>query len=245
MGNDSGTLNKLFEELLNSAPAILADTVETPNSPFVNDRQQREKRFTELSLSVQELRSKCCSGFESLMRHFPDEKKHMKPLMKALSLLKDPAIFTKTILRIIGGSSWREALDISSELTSSLYVCAKSIFEQGLFEEAMNCFTFLSWFDAKQYDHWIGLGHSAYHSESYQTAIDAYAVAALCSPEASWPYIYSASCWEAIGDVEQASAALFEGLQKEQRSPQPHQELLKSLEKKLNDYKKHVAVPTT
>lgn len=238
------TFDRVFDELLKAAPSIFGDSFALSTSPVFSNLRQYEDRVQEVASAIQILSAKCLEGFLLVTKNLIKDGKE-NPLIAAFSSLRKPITLRKSFLQVLGGASWREALTIPEDFFFLLYAEAKKLFDGGSFEKAIPCFTFLCWFDAKQYDCWMGLGHSQFHSDAYFSAIDAYAAARLCQPEACLPCIYTAACFEAVGDVEQATSFLRAGLQLENEKLHPDHVLLQTVEKKLEELKQNSAVPTT
>ncbi len=196
------------------------------------------------------LRQRCRNGMENILEKLkttPELATKGKALDEFLhttfQAVLTPSTFTRTVLRLVAGETWAEALKIPPESIDLMYQGAKSLFEEGLYEQASLCFTFLSWFDSRQYEFWMALGHCQFHTDSYLAAIRSYGVASVCLPTESMPFLYSASCFEAMGDIEQATLYLQEGMSREKAAATPNQSLIASIEKKMDETKKGFISP--
>jgi len=235
--------DRAFQEVYHVLPDLLCDP-EAISS--------KEKVLCDFSEELEQLQHKCRQGISII---FSEEEQlgisqdqmiaAKEEWKKVFSSVPLSPIFTKLILKIFGGASWREALSVSKETLDVLYMGAKAVFEAGRFEEAISCFTFLCWFDSKQYDFWLGLAHSQFRHSDYQSAVSSYGVASGCVPEESWPHIYAAASFEALGDLEQASISLRDGIAAEKAKQEPDALLLQSLSHKLDEYQRGFPAPTT
>ena len=98
-------------------------------------------------------------------------------------------------------------------------------------------------FDAFYFDFWMALGNSELHSTHYEKAASSYHIASLLLPEESWPHIYSASCYEALGQHEDALLALKQGIEKEKKKESSDPSLLKILNEKREELKMRPNTP--
>ncbi len=133
-------------------------------------------------------------------------------IMKEFSLesqiqqkLKDTAQFKQALIE---KSTAQEVLEISDPLMAKLYQVSCHLFEQKRYEDAAHAFLFLATLNSHNHDYWVGLGMSTQLCHAYETAIDAYELAALCDISSPVPYFYLAKCLFAIHDRESALQAL-------------------------------------
>jgi tetratricopeptide (TPR) repeat protein len=249
------SLDQAFEELYTSLPDILGQAfVEEMRAkesfPLLQQGQQRLAH--ELSIEISSLRQRCRNGLRLILQELhtmndtkissavPHLEHNLSSKFHTIISSKD---FTQIVLRIVSGETWRESLRLPRDTIDLLYTGAKAIFEDGRFQEATDCFAFLSWFDARQYDFWMALGHSQFHCAHHEGAISSYGVASHCLPEESWPHIYSATCFEALGDFEQASQCMKEGIGLERKKPSSDRELILALERKIDQYRQGSVTP--
>jgi tetratricopeptide (TPR) repeat protein len=249
------SLNQAFEELYNSLPEILGhafvEEMESKGS-FPLLRQGQQRLAHELGIEISTLRRRCRNGLKLILQQLhsikdPEAIKDLPQLEHDLStklhgITSSPS-FTQIVLRVVSGETWRESLRLPKNTIDLLYKGAKAIFEDGRFLEATDCFAFLSWFDARQYDFWMALGHSQFHCANHLGAISAYEVASHCLPEDSWPHIYSATCFEALGEFEQASRCLKVGLDLEKNKSASDRGFLLALERKIDQYRQGSVTP--
>ena len=235
--------DQALEEIYAALPDVLsreiAEEVQVQSPLAHPDRQAIARSFASELMS---LRQRCRNGLEHILEKLksnPETSDKGLALEKYMYMtfqsVRNPTTFTKVLLRIITGEAWAEALKVTAQSIELLYNGAKAIFEEGRFEEATLCFIFLSWFDSRQFDFWMALGHCQFHTDNYPAAIRSYGVASYCLPTESWPFVYSASCFEAMGDVEQASIYLKEGLLLERKKATADHSLIISIEQKLDE----------
>lgn len=201
-----------------------------------------EKIEYELKENILALQKRCRDG---LMFILEELKKEQDPLFhysdfetkltKSFRSLLTPIRFTQALLKVVAGSSWREALSIPRDELTWLYKGARNLFDNGFYAEAADAFSFLSWFDAAQPDFWIALGHSCFHTGSYKRAISAYGIASSMVPQEPWPHIHAAICYEAMGEVDQARDCLSEGLILEECREPPDAKLIENVEQKIRE----------
>lgn len=243
--------DQALKEVYEALPNILAKEMEEETemqSPLAHfDRKATAKHFASELLH---LRQRCRNGLENILERLKNnpassEKGHIleQYLFKTFTSVLTPATFTRVVLRIVSGETWAEALKIPTESIELMYQGGKAIFEDGLYEQAAQCFTFLSWFDSRQYEFWMALGHCQFHSDNYSAAVRSYGVAAHCCPTESLSFLYSASCFEAMGDIEQASIYLKEGLTIERSKTTVDYSLINSIEQKLEEYQRGPVSP--
>lgn len=255
MESPLNALDRAFEELYSSLPELLGQAYvremgEKESLSLLHQSQQRVVH--ELGIEISTLRRRCRNGLQLIL-----ESLHSQPesetctaatqLEKELSdkfqgVISSPT-FTQIVLRVVSGETWRESLRLPRESLDLLYKGARAVFEEGRFQDATDCFAFLAWFDARQYDFWLALGHSQFHCANHEGAISSYGVAAHCLPSESWPHIYSATCFEAIGDVEQAARCMKTALRLEKDRRAPDKELILALEHKSEQYRQGTAMP--
>lgn len=106
------------------------------------------------------------------------------------------------------GKSAQDILEISNESMTDFYQAAYKLFVGKRYTDAANAFLFLVTLNPYHHDYWLGLGMAAQMCQEYESAIDAYEMAAICQVESPVPYFYLAKCLFAIHDRESALMAL-------------------------------------
>lgn len=140
--------------------------------------------------------------------------------------------------QVQNGSSWKELLGLDDTTIQELYFGAKNLFDTGRYPEAEAAFFFLTTIDSKQPVFWQGLGHAAFRLGNLNQAINAYETATTVEPGAIFPHIYIANCFEAMGDLEEALAALTLAEQEFQNSNSSDKELEQALSQRINQLKR-------
>jgi tetratricopeptide (TPR) repeat protein len=255
MNGPLSAFERAFDELQAALPELLSTAAveeHTSQQSKSLHKQNQQKLTHEIYAELETLRRRCRNGLSLILQqlHAKQEAEIFSALprleqeleQRLYHVLSSPS-FTQIILRVVSGETWKEALRLSDEAMKLLYEGAKEVFEEGRFEDATDCFCFLSWFDARQYDFWMALGHSQFHCANHGNAISSYGVASQCAPTESWPHIYAATCFEALEDFDQATQALTEGLEAERRKASPDKGLLFTLEHKLEQYRRGSVTP--
>ena len=99
-------------------------------------------------------------------------------------------------------------MGFSDVAMSKFYKAAHYLFEHERFAVAADAFLFLATLNPYNYEYWLGLGMSLQRCNQFDTAIDAYELAAICEPDVPVPYFYLAKCFFAVHDQENANKAL-------------------------------------
>lgn len=107
-----------------------------------------------------------------------------------------------------GGKSVQEIIGFSNETMSKFYKAAYHLFEDKNYKDAANAFLFLASINTHNSDYWLGLGMSTQMCHEYETAIDAYELAAYLEVTNPVPYLYLAKCLFAIHERENSLHAL-------------------------------------
>ena len=106
------------------------------------------------------------------------------------------------------GKTAQEILGFSDTAMAKFYQDAYTLFEHKRFQDAAKAFLFLATLNPHKPEYWIGLGMAAQLNQDYESAIDAYELAALNNIASPIPYFYLAKCLFAIHDRESALQAL-------------------------------------
>jgi type III secretion system low calcium response chaperone LcrH/SycD len=124
---------------------------------------------------------------------------------KAKKKLKDKKLLKKELAE---GKTAQEIIGFSNETMSKFYQAAYLLFEHKRYHDAANAFLFLATLNPHLHDYWLGLGMATQMCHEYESAIDAYELAALTDLSSPVPYFYLAKCLFAIHDRESALQAL-------------------------------------
>lgn len=129
---------------------------------------------------------------------FKISKKTQK-LLQNKELLKD---------ELAKGKSAQDILGFSDEAMAKFYKAAYYLFENGHYAGSTDAFLFLATLNPYNYEYWLGLGMSLQKCNQFDTAIDAYEMAAICQPDIPVPYFYLAKCFFAVHDRSNAEMAI-------------------------------------
>lgn len=124
---------------------------------------------------------------------------------KAKAKLKNQKLLEKELAE---GKTAQEIMEFSDETMAKFYNAAYLLFEHKRYQDAANAFLFLATLNPHRHEYWLGLGMATQLSQDYESAIDAYELAALCDISSPVPYFYLAKCLFAIHDRESALQAL-------------------------------------
>lgn len=119
--------------------------------------------------------------------------------------LKDRAALRK---ELAAGKSAQDILGFSDQTVNKLYHAAHQLLEHQRYTDAANAFVFLVTLNPYRPHYWMGLGASLQFCHEYESAIDAYEMAALYKVEDPLPYFYLAKCLFAIHDRRSALQAI-------------------------------------
>lgn len=119
-------------------------------------------------------------------------------------------------------------LDLSQDAIKALYTLAYVKYQQGKYEDAKQCFRFLTLLDSFDSRYWTGLAACHHKLKNYQQAIEYYSVVAL--QDHTNPYIpfHAAECYFANNQPEKGLLALSSAIANAEKSPS-HQSLLAQL----------------
>lgn len=118
------------------------------------------------------------------------------------------------------GKSAQEILEISNEAMAEFYKAAHQLFQHKRYMDAANAFLYLATLNSYNYEYWLGLGMATQMCQDFESAIDAYEMAAICELDNPVPYFYLAKCFFAINDKENAMNALELTLEYSQGIPE-------------------------
>src|SRR5262249_33164463 len=124
---------------------------------------------------------------------------------KVREKLKNKKLLKKELAK---GKSAQEIMGFSDETMAKFYGAAYKLFENRRYLDAANAFLFLVTLNPYNHDYWLGLGMATQLSHDYESAIDAYEMAAVCKVDSPVPYFYLAKCLFAMHDRESALQAL-------------------------------------
>lgn len=124
---------------------------------------------------------------------------------KAKAKLKNKKLLKKELAE---GKTAQEIMEFSDKTMAKFYRAASLLFEHKRYQDAAHAFLFLATLNPHYHEYWLGLGMATQLCQDYESAIDAYELAALCNISSPVPYFYLAKCLFAIHDRESALEAL-------------------------------------
>ncbi len=134
-----------------------------------------------------------------------DELGEFKISKKVREKLKDEAYLKKEFAK---GKTGQQILEFSDETMAKFYKASYKLFEHKKYADAANAFLFLVTLNPFNHDYWLGLGMATQLQGDFESAIDAYEMAAMYEIENPVPYFYLAKCLFAMHDRESALQAL-------------------------------------
>lgn len=137
--------------------------------------------------------------------------KKVKEKLKNKKLLKKQLAQGKTAQQILG---------LSDETMAKFYGAAYRLFEHRRYTDAANAFLFLATLNPYNHDYWVGMGMCSQLTKDYETAIDAYEMAAICRIDSPVPYFYLAKCLFALHDRDSALQALELAIEYSENHPE-------------------------
>lgn len=145
-----------------------------------------------------------------------DDIGEFKLSKRAKAKLKDKALLKKELAE---GKTAQEIMGFSDDTMAKFYKAAYHLFENRHYTDAANAFLFLVTLNPHNHDYWLGLGMATQLYGDYESAIDAYEMAAVTDVESPVPYFYLAKCLFAIHDRESALQALDLALEYADENP--------------------------
>lgn len=134
-----------------------------------------------------------------------DELSEFRLSEKAKAKLKNKKLLKKELAE---GKTAQEIMGFSDITMAKFYGAAYRLFEHKRYLDAANGFLFLATLNPHNHEYWLGVGMATQMNHDYESAIDAYELAAICNISSPVPYFYLAKCLFAIHDRESALQAL-------------------------------------
>ncbi len=106
------------------------------------------------------------------------------------------------------GATLQEIAGTDEETMNTLYLAAKSYYDEQLFTDAALAFRFLCSLSPKKYLFWLGVAHAEYYSGQYKEAVDAYKVVIQANPKDPLLHLLMSRCYRALGEHEKSIEAL-------------------------------------
>ena len=97
---------------------------------------------------------------------------------------------------------------LSEETLNALYAMAHTLYGNGKYQEAKQCFHFLTILNANERKFWMGLAACYQMLKDYSSAIQFYSLAAVQDATDPYVHVHAADCYYALGEKDQALQAL-------------------------------------
>lgn len=101
-------------------------------------------------------------------------------------------------------SNLDETMGLSEETINYFYSVGVGLYQQQQYQKASDVFSFLTVLNIGRFDVWIALGLSEQQLSNWESALNAYGMAACAQFDSPYPYIYSAECCINMSDTQEA-----------------------------------------
>lgn len=213
---------KEFEKVLDEHAAVLAEAIvgdQYDEKEILSKDLRKKKIQNEITTQAKNAEKKVEEGLkiciDSLDRcaQLPMAKDLVvKELKKCFESISSEKGLIKMGEAALSNISYKTFLKISDPCMQSLYLGAKALFDEKNYQDAIQAFFVLCFFDPTVFVYWVGFGHSNYNQKYYEPAINGYSMASSLRPSDSSPHIWAANCFEEIKNFENAEIALDEAL---------------------------------
>lgn len=88
----------------------------------------------------------------------------------------------------------QQLMGISDETLNSIYLLGRTLVEEKSFDNALNVFHALCFFNPWVGEYWLGLGICLFHLNEYDQALEILNMAQILQPDKAAAFIYSAFC---------------------------------------------------
>lgn len=124
--------------------------------------------------------------------------------MDSLAAFEIPTNLKELCEQLKSGKTPQEIIGYSPEIMRQFYAAAYRLYQAGLDSEAADAFFFLTVLNPSVQVHWLALGMAEQCQKKYEDALIAYAMATLLKSDDPLPYYYSAVCYQALHEKENA-----------------------------------------
>ncbi len=108
------------------------------------------------------------------------------------------------LLMLARDKTLQDIFGLSDETMEKLYQGAKFLYEQQNYTEASAAFSVLSCISPTNHTFWMGFANSEYFCHNYESALVAYAMAGQANSHDPLCHFFSARCYEALKQKDQA-----------------------------------------
>lgn len=248
-------LSDFSENMLDFSATELAESLmqDTPPSQLISVKEQFKRYKNEIKREVKTYIKRLDEGVKLLTNSLVELSKS-EPDLYNEDVLDDvikfieksnKALSVKDVLdylKVFDEGSLKNYLQISEKTIESLYRAAKHIYSQKHFEEAAKAFSVLTAIDPNEYIFWHALGNCEYFCARYQPALLAYALAIQANPNDYTSQVFSAHCYEAIHDIDNAlsslDSALFITSHDKEKHKDVHRKIVSQKERLINHKKR-------
>lgn len=121
----------------------------------------------------------------------------------------DPDGIGDVIVGLMNGSvAMKDVQGIDDDELESVYALAYNHFRAGKLDEAEKLLAFVCMFEHRSSKYWLGLGAVRFGQGNHEGALSAYAASAMADPDDPRPPLRAADCQLALGNRDEAKAAL-------------------------------------
>ncbi|MBA3816909.1 MAG: hypothetical protein H0X29_10410 [Parachlamydiaceae bacterium] len=212
-------VKNLFVELTESITPIveqITNTLDVPLNSLVPEviwREQTKQKLINYALGI-DVKERIDSGFELIVKDIESNlsqveidiiknefQKGVPKLYEEINHKKSEAV-KETNLPITP----QMIMSLSDSTIEIFYSSGMRYFNVQSFEPASHVFYVLTILDFYRHNLWLAYGLAEQSCDHIESALQAYARAALTNAESPLPYIYSIECCLKIGEVQQAAS---------------------------------------
>lgn len=192
---------------------LMEDVLDEPN-PLISRDSQKKKIQYEVATDLRSFATRIADGLKEIdqisdkLALFEPKTFTPEVLRSLRKMCHEEAILQKVALESLHDKNQKkpikELIGISDQVVRALYRSAAQIYNDGHYQEAAAAFTVVSLMEVPAYDAWVGLGNAEFQCQRYQSALIAYAMAVWSDPSNPMSHFYSAHCYEALKQYENA-----------------------------------------
>lgn len=215
----STNVKNLFVELTESIMPIvdqISNSQSVPLNSLVPEniwKEQTKQHLINYALGV-DIKERIDSGFELLVK---DIEVNL-PQVEINRIKKEFNIGIPKLCEAINHKRAKQAHEVSPPITPQVIMCLsdatiENFYASGMryfndksFEPASHVFYVLTILDFYRHNLWLAYGLAEQNCGHIETALQAYAKAALTNAQSPLPYIYSVECCLKIGEERQATS---------------------------------------
>lgn len=208
---ESDELHDKLEEVIGDAASLLAhlrgeQALEPPKKQeglkreFVKELQPIVQRMQKgMSLILEFLTSPSTHDTFTLSE---ETTQQLCQIAAVASVLSDNP--QEYLLMLARDKSLQDIFGLSNETMEKLYQGAKFLYEQQNYTESSAAFSVLACISPANHTFWMGFANSEYFCHNYESALMAYAMAGQANSHDPLCHFFSARCYEALKQKDQA-----------------------------------------